>query len=197
MLKRIFDIFLSVIGLVLLLPLFFIVAILIKVTSKGTVLFCQKRVGRLGKDFILYKFRSMTVCDENFQGEFQPGNLSRITSIGRVLRKTKIDELPQLYNVFIGDMSIVGPRPEVRKWVDIFSDRWKTIHQIRPGITDPASIQYRNEEQLLATSDQPEKMYEYEILPKKLELYEDYIKKQSLINDFCLIIKTLNIIITK
>jgi lipopolysaccharide/colanic/teichoic acid biosynthesis glycosyltransferase len=139
----------------------------------------------------------MTVCDENFQGEFQAGNLSRITGIGRVLRKTKIDELPQLYNVFIGDMSIVGPRPEVRKWVDTFSDRWKTIHQIRPGITDPASIQYRNEEQLLATSDQPEKMYEYEILPKKLELYEDYIKKQSLINDFCLIIKTLNIIITK
>lgn len=197
MLKRLFDIFLSIIGLVLLLPVFLIVACLIKVTSKGPILFCQKRVGRFGKDFVLYKFRSMKICETTLQGQFQPGDQSRITKIGWFLRKTKIDELPQLYNVLIGDMSFVGPRPEVREWVNAFPEHWEIIHQVRPGITDNASILYRNEEKILAVSKNPEIMYRNEILPQKLQLYKEYIKSQSVLNDLHLIFKTLYIIIVK
>ncbi|MDR0608601.1 MAG: sugar transferase [Planctomycetaceae bacterium] len=197
MLKRLFDIILSVIGLILLSPVFLITAVLIKVTSKGSILFCQKRVGRFGKDFVLYKFRSMKVCETNLLEQFQPGDQSRITTIGWFLRKTKIDEFPQLYNVLIGDMSFVGPRPEVREWVNAFPEHWKVIHQVRPGITDNASIMYRNEENILAKSNNPNTIYRNEILPQKLELYKEYIKNQSISNDLHLIFKTLYIIVIK
>ncbi|MDR2410526.1 MAG: sugar transferase [Bacteroidales bacterium] len=197
MLKRLFDIILSVFGLILLLPIFLTAAVLIKVTSKGSILFCQKRVGRFGKDFVLYKFRSMKICETTLQEQFQPGDQSRITKIGWFLRKTKIDELPQLYNVLIGDMSFVGPRPEVREWVNAFPEHWKIIHQVRPGITDNASILYRNEEKILTESNNPETKYRNEILPQKLQLYKEYIKNQSVLNDLHLIFKTLYTIVAK
>ncbi|MDR0704059.1 MAG: sugar transferase [Planctomycetaceae bacterium] len=195
--KRLFDIILSLLGLILLSPIFLALAALIKVTSKGSVLFCQKRVGRFGQDFILYKFRSMKVCETTLQKQFQPGDQSRITKIGWFLRKTKMDELPQLYNVLIGDMSFVGPRPEVREWVNAFPEHWKIIHQVRPGITDNASILYRNEEKILSASNNPETMYKSEILPQKLQLYQEYIESQSVLNDFHLIFKTLYAIVAK
>ncbi|MDR2346346.1 MAG: sugar transferase [Planctomycetaceae bacterium] len=197
MLKRLFDIFLSIFGLILLIPIFLTAAVLIKITSRGPILFCQQRVGRFGKDFVLYKFRSMHVCDISQRDQFHAGDQSRITSIGWYLRKTKIDELPQLYNVLIGDMSFVGPRPEVREWVNVFPEHWKIIHQVRPGITDNASIMYRNEEQILTTSSNPNIIYRNKILPQKLDLYKEYIQNQSLLIDLCLIFKTLYVIVKK
>jgi lipopolysaccharide/colanic/teichoic acid biosynthesis glycosyltransferase len=133
----------------------------------------------------------MTISPGAEKGEFEPGNLSRITSFGRYLRKTKLDELPQLLNVLMGDMSLVGPRPEVKKWVAVYPERWAAIHKVRPGITDPASLIYRNEEALLAGSGEPEKVYREELLPQKLSLYEEYLRKRSFFMDFSIIMKTI------
>ncbi len=195
--KRLFDIIFAAIGLLLLSPLLVIVAILVKLTSKGPVLFCQKRVGRYGKEFFLYKFRSMTVLAEAMNGSFDAGNASRVTTLGRILRKTKIDELPQLWNVFVGDMSFVGPRPEVRKWVEAYPERWKVVHMIRPGITDPASIAFRNEEELLAASPNPEQAYRSTILPRKLDLCEEYLRNRSFLGDCFIIAQTLGVVLCK
>ena len=155
------------------------------------MLFKQARVGMHGRDFTLYKFRTMTVCKKAELGSFDAGNLSRVTPFGAVLRRTKLDELPQLLNVIKGDMSLVGPRPEVRKWVNEYPDRWKNVHKIRPGITDPASIVYRNEEEILSRSSDPEATYRDVVLPHKLSLYEAYVEQQTLLGDLRIILLTI------
>lgn len=189
--KRVFDFVVALSGLIILTPLFVLIGLLIKLNDKGPVFFKQKRVGKNGKLFMLYKFRSMKVPEFSEQGSFEPGNISRTTSIGKFLRRTKLDELPQLFNVLKGDMSLVGPRPEVEKWVAVYPERWKLVLCVKPGITDNSSIVYRNEESLLADSEDPEKKYKEIILPRKLDLYEDYVINNSFFGDLKLIFKTI------
>lgn len=189
--KRLFDFTIALLGLVLLFPLFVVISFLIKINDKGPVLFKQKRVGKGGVLFVLYKFRTMRVLEGTKDGLFEPGNLSRITSFGSFLRRSKLDELPQLFNVFLGNMSLVGPRPEVEKWVVVYPERWGKVFSVKPGMTDKASIIFWNEESILVRSENPEKMYEETILPRKLELYEDYVANNSFFGDLKLIFKTL------
>ena len=188
--KRLFDFVMSLVGLVILFPVLLLVALAVALDSGWPVFFVQKRVGQGGTLFSMYKFRSMTVNREAALGSFDAGDFSRVTKVGRWLRKTKIDELPQLWNVLIGDMSIVGPRPEVQKWVSVYPERWKAVHTVRPGITDNASIEFRNEEDLLAASDVPETTYKEVILPQKLALYESYVRSHSFWGDIRIILKT-------
>lgn len=195
--KRIFDITMSIGSLLILFPIFVFISIIIFLDNKGPVFFKQKRIGLHGQIFILYKFRSMSVVEAANDGLFEPGNTSRVTTIGKILRKTKLDELPQLYNVLIGDMSLVGPRPEVEKWVTIYPAQWKKVLSVKPGITDNASILFKNEESILAASDDPESTYKNIILPKKLELYEKYVKNHSFYGDLTIIFKTFIQIIFK
>lgn len=189
--KRLFDFMTALLGLILLFPLFMVISFLIKINDKGPAFFKQKRVGKGGVLFVLYKFRTMRVLEGTKDGLFEPGNISRITTFGSFLRRSKLDELPQLFNVLIGNMSIVGPRPEVEKWVAVYPERWGKVFSVKPGMTDKASILYRNEESILVRSENPEKMYEETILPRKLELYEDYVAHNSLFGDLKLILKTL------
>ncbi len=189
--KRVFDIVLSLIGLVVLSPIFIAVAIAIKATSKGSIFYVQKRVGENFEEFNLYKFRSMR---EGKGLQITSKDDPRITKIGKVIRKTKIDELPQLLNVLKGDMSLVGPRPEVRKYVDIKEKEYKKILSIKPGITDNAAIEFRDEEEILSKYKDKERAYIEEILPKKIELYNKYIDNISLQNDIKLILKTIKVI---
>lgn len=197
MMKRVFDIISSCIVLFLLLPLFMVIAIFIKLDSKGTVFFKQKRMGRNFRPFMLCKFRSM-VMDAPKKGlAVTSGGDPRITKIGRFLRKTKLDELPQLINVFNGDISIVGPRPEVEKYVEMFKDDYKEILQVKPGITDYATIEFRDEEDVLKKFQNPEDGYIKEVLPKKIELYKRYIKGKGFFVDMKLIFLTLWKIVRK
>jgi lipopolysaccharide/colanic/teichoic acid biosynthesis glycosyltransferase len=188
--KRLFDFIIAILGLFILSPFFLVIGLIIKLDDNGPVFFSQKRVGKSGKLFGLYKFRSMRVFEKAKDGLFEPGNVLRITPVGKFLRKTKLDELPQLYNVLKGEMSLVGPRPEVEKWVLVYPERWKLVLSILPGITDNASIEFRNEESILSTSDDPEKTYREIILPKKLDLYEYYVHNHSFIGDMKLIVRT-------
>lgn len=197
MLKRLFDILFSLSSLILLSIVFLVIALIIKLWMSGPVFFSQERVGRNGKLFNLYKFRSMSVVKETSKGNFEIGGSLRITPLGKFLRKTKLDELPQLVNVLKGEMSIVGPRPEIKKWTEVYPSKWAIVLSVKPGITDNASIEFRNEEELLAKSDHPEIAYQKEILPKKLDLYEDYIKTRSLIGDIKIILQTIFVVITK
>jgi lipopolysaccharide/colanic/teichoic acid biosynthesis glycosyltransferase len=189
--KRVLDIMISSIGIILLSPLWIILGIMISREDPGPVFFTQRRVGRKGRHFIMYKFRSMTFSKEHTEGIFDPGDTSRVTPIGRMLRKTKLDELPQLLNVFMGDMSLVGPRPEVPAWVNAYPDKWAYILSVRPGITDNASLEFRDEEAILAKSADPETTYRYVILPRKLELYEKYVLHRSMSGDLVILYKTL------
>lgn len=189
--KRLFDILLSLIGLLLLQPLFVAVAILIKVDSTGPVFFTQKRMGKNFRRFTIYKFRTMIVDAEEKGLRITSGRDSRITRAGRILRKFKIDELPQLFNVLKGDMSLVGPRPEVRKYVECYKENYKTILSMRPGITDISSITFRNEESILQGVDDPEHYYVYVLLPEKMKLAQEYIQHASFSYDAKLILKTL------
>lgn len=193
--KNIFDLFFSIIGIILLLLPLILIALLIKLLSPGPVFFIQKRIGKKGIPFNLIKFRTMKVADGKSSGSFDAGDNSRITPIGSFLRKTKLDELPQLINVLKGDMSLVGPRPEVKQWTEIYPEKWSVVHSVKPGITDNASIEFRNEEKILAKAENPEKTYEEEILPRKLDLYIEYVNKQSLMGDIKIIIKTFITII--
>ena len=170
--KYLFDVFASFIGLLFLFPLFLICSIAIVIDTGFPIFFKQIRVGKNGVDFKLIKFRTMTIKKDAEKGSFDVGSSVRVTKVGKILRKTKLDELPQLWNVLKGNMSLVGPRPEVRKWVEVYPERWSFVHQVRPGITDPASIKFRNEEEILAKSVNPEKTYKEEILPLKLSFYE-------------------------
>lgn len=193
--KRIFDISFSLIGLLICLPFFAIIAIVIFLDDFEGPFFLQYRVGQYGKLFKLIKFRSMSVHNPSVNGTFEAGNANRVTRVGKILRKSKADELPQLINVLKGEMSFVGPRPEVRKWVSVYPDRWAYVHQVKPGITDYASIEFRNEEEILAKSENPEKTYRNEILPRKLELNEQYIRERSFFLDINIIYRTICIVL--
>lgn len=193
--KRLFDIIASGLGLLFLSPLFIIVAIWIKIDSKGSVFFRQIRVGRYNKDFRIYKFRSMRVGADKGSLVTVGGRDPRITKSGYFIRKTKIDELPQLINVFIGDMSLVGPRPEVRHYVNYWTSEQMHALDVRPGITDPASIRYRNENELLEKAEDPEKYYIEVIMQDKIKLYLDYVEKHGFWYDIKLIFQTFKAII--
>jgi len=188
---RLLDILLSIFGLVVLFPFFIIISLFILLDSRGGIFYKQLRVGKNNSDFYLLKLRSMkTNSDKN--GLLTIGtNDSRITRIGKFLRKYKIDELPQLINVLKGDMSMVGPRPEVRKYVELYSDEQKKVLNVKPGITDYASIEYRNENEIIAKSANPEEVYINEIMPAKLELNLKYISKRSVSSYLKIICKTI------
>jgi len=189
--KRLFDIMASCLGLLVVLPLLLVVAGFILIFDGAPVFYHHIRAGRNNRDFILTKFRTMSVLASGFNGTFDAGNKSRVTRLGALLRKTKLDELPQLWNVLKGDMSFVGPRPEVRKWVNAYPERWAKVLTVKPGITDPASIYYRNEEELLAQADDPEAYYRDHILLHKLDLYEEYVRTRSFYGDIKIIFKTI------
>jgi len=190
MLKRFTDIVFSLAGIIILSPFLIIFSILILFDSKGGVFYRQIRVGKENKDFILFKFRTMYV-NSDIKGLLTVGSRdNRITKYGHFLRKYKLDELPQLFNVLIGDMSLVGPRPEVRKYVDMYNEEQLKVLSIKPGITDYASIKYSNENELLGKTNDPEMLYINEIMPLKLKFNLYYIKHQSFITDFKIIIDT-------
>lgn len=187
---RFLDILFSLLGLIILLPLFLIVAVLIKCSSKGPVFFLQKRVGKGNRDFSLIKFRTM-YQDADRKGLLTVGQRDpRITPLGYFLRKYKIDELPQLINVLKGDMSLVGPRPEVRKYVDLYNDEQRQILNFRPGITDLASIKYVNENEILSQAEDPEAYYIQHIMPDKIRLNLEYLRQPTLKKYFSIIFKT-------
>jgi len=189
--KRLFDILCSGCGLLCLSPLFLITAIWIKLDSKGPVFYRQVRVGRGNRDFRIFKFRSMAVNSDKHGLITIGGHDSRVTRAGYFIRKYKIDELPQLINVFTGDMSFVGPRPEVRKYVDLYTQEQLHVLDVRPGITDAASIKYRNENDLLAGQSDPEQYYIDIIMPDKLQINLNYVANHSFWGDIRLIIETL------
>lgn len=189
--KRLFDILLSLLVLTVGLPFGLLVALLIVVDSRGHVFYRQSRVGRNNVDFLLYKFRTMCVeADKGSQITIGEDDV-RITRAGAFLRKFKIDEFPQFLNILKGEMSIVGPRPEVRKYVDLYTPEQMRVLSVRPGLTDYASIRYVNENAILAASSDPEKTYIEEIMPDKLNLNLKYIDEQSLCTDCKIIAKTL------
>ena len=190
MLKRIFDITLSLFGLIILLPFMLIIAILIKLDSKGPVFFKQIRVTKNGREFKIFKYRTMRVGSDKYS-QITVGKDNRITKIGSFLRKYKLDEIPQLINVFIGDMSLVGPRPEVPKYVAFYTDEQKEILKVRAGITDYASIEFSDENDLLASEEDPEKAYIEKIMPKKIELNKKYILEISILTDIKIILLTI------
>jgi lipopolysaccharide/colanic/teichoic acid biosynthesis glycosyltransferase len=189
--KRVFDLVVSVISISLLIPFTVIISVLIILDSGFPVFFIQKRVGRDRKLFDLYKFRTMTVLKGTEKGSFDAGNSSRVTRVGKILRKTKLDELPQFLNVLKGDMSLVGPRPEVEKWTKVYPQKWDRVLSVMPGITDNASIEFRDEEEMLAESEDPEDTYRNFILPIKLKLYEKYVDNHSLKGDVKILINTV------
>ena len=195
--KRIFDILASGFGLLVLSPVFLIMAIWIKLDSNGPVFYRQVRVGRHNKDFRIFKFRSMRVGSDKGSLVTIGGRDPRITRSGYFIRKFKLDELPQLINVFVGDMSLVGPRPEVRHYVDYWTKEQMHVLDVRPGITDPASIKFRNENELLETAEDPEKYYIEVIMQEKIKLYLEYVEKTSFWYDIKLIFKTFWVIITE
>lgn len=191
MMKRLFDIVASACGLILLSPLFFIVSVWIKLDSIGPVFYRQVRVGRYNKDFKIFKFRTMRVGADKGSLVTIGGRDPRVTRIGYYLRKFKIDELPQLINVFIGDMSLVGPRPEVRHYVNYWTSEQLHVLDVRPGITDPASIKFRNENELMESAEDPESFYINVIMQEKMKLYLEYVHNASFWYDIKLIFKTI------
>ena len=193
--KRLFDIVASGLGLLILCPIFIIVAIWIKLDSKGPVFYRQVRVGRYNKDFRIFKFRSMRIGSDKGSLVTIGGRDPRVTRSGYFIRKFKIDELPQLINVFIGNMSLVGPRPEVRHYVNYWTPEQMRALDVRPGITDPASIRFRNENELLEQAEDPEKYYIEVIMQDKIKLYLEYVENASFWYDIKLIFQTFWVII--
>ena len=197
--KIIFDKLFALLGLIMLSPVLLIVAILIKVKMPGPILFCQKRVGQHGRLFTVYKFRSMTVSKqaENVDKSSKDGTsiaaeeLNRITPLGEKLRRYKLDELPELWNVLIGDMSFVGPRPDVPGYADKLDGKDRDILKLKPGITGPASLKYRNEEELLANVDNPKQYNDEVIYPDKVRINLYYLNHYSFIKDIQMIICTV------
>ena len=189
--KRLFDIVCSFFGLVFLSWLFVFVALWVGLSSRGGVFYRQRRVGRCNRDFTIYKFRSMRVNSDR-QGLLTIGGRDgRITKAGVFIRKYKLDELPQLFNVLRGDMSFVGPRPEVRKYVELYTEEQKKVLTVRPGITSLSSIKYRNENEILARSDNPEQYYIDVIMQDKLAIELDYLEQRSLLTDIKVIFQTI------
>lgn len=193
--KRAFDVCCSSVGLAALSPVLLAASIAVGTTSPGGVFFRQERIGLGGKPFTIYKFRSMR--KDNAGLKITTGTDSRITPVGKFLRKSKIDELPQLWNVLKGDMSFVGPRPEVREYTDLYNEEQRQIFLVKPGITDLASIEFRNENDLLTDSDDPNRTYIEEIMPRKIDLGLTYIENLSLGYDIKLIFKTLLAVVTE
>ncbi len=191
MMKRMFDLLVSFCGLLLLWPVLLVSAVLIKLTSSGPALYRQQRMGLNFQPFDILKFRTMVVDAHKLGGQITAGRDPRITSVGHFLRKTKIDELPQLINVFKGEMSFVGPRPEVPRYVEMFRDDYAELLKVRPGITDIASLKYRHESELLGESENPETTYVQVILPDKIALAKEYIRRSSILFDLQLIFKTV------
>lgn len=193
--KRISDIFFSVIGILVICPFLILISLIIKLGSKGPVLYKQVRVGRGNKDFKIWKFRTMYTGSDK-KGLLTVGDRdSRVTKAGLFLRKLKLDELPQLFNVLFGEMSLVGPRPEVRKYVDLYSKEDLIVLSVRPGITDYASIHFRNENEILKEAQNPEQMYIEQIMPEKLALNKKYILEKSYFKDIQIILKTLRAVL--
>lgn len=196
--KRVFDLFFTVPGIILLLPIFFFIALWIKLDSRGPVFYRQYRVGKGGRSFKIFKFRTMVRNAEQLGLPITVGEDPRITNSGRLLRRYKLDELPQLINVLLGEMSLVGPRPEVQKYVDMYDSEQKSVLDLLPGITDPASIKYRNENELLAEKHKaanlaadPEYTYVHEIMPDKIKINLEYARHANVVSDFATIIKTI------
>ncbi len=195
--KRIFDVVASGLGLLVLSPFFLLLAVWIKLDSAGPVFYRQVRVGRYNRNFRLFKFRSMRVGADKKGLITVGGRDPRVTRSGYFIRKYKLDELPQLINVLLGDMSLVGPRPEVRKYVEMYTSEQLHVLDVRPGITDMASIRYRNENELLAEAEDPEAYYIREIMPDKLKINLEYVAKHSFWFDMKLIFKTITEVVTK
>jgi len=194
--KRLFDILCVLGGLPILSPIFIVIAVLIKIDSKGPVYFRQERVGMNGVLFRIFKFRTMVVDAEKLGLKITVGGDARITNVGFFLRKYKLDELPQLFNVLFGEMSLVGPRPEVSEYVAYYSeDERKIIQSVRPGITDLASLEFRDENEMLRDAVNPKDVYIHEILPKKIAYYIEYVTRQNLMLDIKIILRTLAAIV--
>ena len=192
---RFFDIIFSIIGLVILSPIFIVLYLLIRIESKGGGFYSQERIGKNGKPFKLYKFRSMRIGSDK-KGLITIGEKdNRITKTGFILRKYKLDELPQLWNVFIGDMSLVGPRPEVKKYTDLYTEEQKQVLHVRPGITDWASIKYVDENKILGEAKDPDEAYVNLIMPNKIKLNMVYIQHQTLGEYFKIIFTTFKEIV--
>jgi lipopolysaccharide/colanic/teichoic acid biosynthesis glycosyltransferase len=189
--KRVFDIVMALAGLILLSPLLLATAILIKLDSLGPIFFTQERMGKGFQPFFIYKFRTMVHDASHKGGPITFGGDPRITRVGQFLRKTKIDELPQLINVLRGDMTFVGPRPEVPEFVELFRQDYEEILTVRPGITDLASLKYRNEAAVLGHCNNPQEEYLRHVLPDKINLNKEYIKRSSFFFDLTLILKTV------
>src|SRR5690554_1192435 len=190
--KRVFDLVFVIPGLIILFPFFVVVAILIKIDDGGPVFFRQERVGHKGRLFRIWKFRTMVVDAEKKGMKITVGQDSRVTRIGRILRKTKLDEFPQLFNVLLGEMSLVGPRPEVKYYVDKYNEAQKEVLNLVPGITYLASIKYRNESEILANSSNAEESYISDIMGSKISINLQYASKATRISDFIVILKTLS-----
>ncbi|MTI85401.1 MAG: sugar transferase [Firmicutes bacterium] len=188
--KRVFDLICSILGLIMLTPFLLVIAVLIKLGDGGPVFFYQERVGCRGRLFRICKFRTMIPSVGQAGGQLTVGNDSRVTRIGYLLRKTKLDELPQLINVLVGEMSLVGPRPEVPRYVAFYNQEQREVLNLMPGITDLASIKYRDESSLLAQSADPEKTYIQEIMPRKIQINLAYARDANLLNDIGVIIST-------
>ncbi len=195
--KRTFDIVASGLGLIILSPVFIILAVWIKADSRGPVFYRQVRVGRKNRDFRLFKFRSMRPDSDKLGLITVGGHDPRVTRSGYYIRKYKLDELPQLINVFIGDMSLVGPRPEVRKYVDMYTPEQMRVLSVRPGITSLASIRYRNENDILAAAADPDRAYIERVMPDKIAIDLEYVERATLWNDIKLIFSTFREIIVK
>lgn len=198
MLKRCFDFLSSATGLVLLAPLLLAIAAWIKLDSEGPIFFRQERVGRFGRTFLIHKFRTMNIDAEARGPQITIGSDRRVTRAGYLLRKTKLDELPQLIDVLYGRMSIVGPRPEVPRYIACYPEEVRTkVLSVRPGITDWASIQFKDENDILARSNNPEQAYVQEVLPIKQRYYVEYVDNNSFLGDLGIIFVTLGAIIKR
>ena len=195
--KRLFDIIASGCGLIILSPLFVILAIWVKLDSEGPVFYRQVRVGYKNRDFRIFKFRSMRIGSDKGSLVTIGGRDPRVTRSGYFIRKFKFDELPQLINVFLGDMSLVGPRPEVRHYVNFWTEKQMHVLDVRPGITDPASIKFRNENELMENAEDPEDYYINVIMQEKIKLYLEYVENASFLYDIKLIFQTFKVIVTE
>ncbi len=191
MIKRVFDIAISVLVLLLCSPLLLLAAIAVKLDSPGPVLFAQERIGRRFRPFRILKLRTMRADAERLGPPITVGDDPRVTRAGRVLRALKLDELPQFLNVLRGDMSVVGPRPEILRYVSLYRDDYAEILRVRPGITDLASLKYRNEAQVLAAADDSEQVYARDVLPDKIRLAKETIARSSLAFDIALVVRTM------
>jgi lipopolysaccharide/colanic/teichoic acid biosynthesis glycosyltransferase len=195
MIKRLFDVLLSALGLLILFPLILAIAVAVRVDSPGPAVFRQVRVGRGGRPFRMLKFRSMTTAQAPGAPLITAADDARVTRIGALLRRTKLDELPQLVNVLMGEMSFVGPRPELATYVALYPPQLReVILSVRPGITDEASIQFSNESELLAGAADPESCYLEEILPRKLELYASYVRQRTFGGDLRILLRTVALV---